>query len=394
MTAWTYRAVRADGRLVRGGLEAASERDAASRLRLQGLAPLALAVQREPAPVRAAALSELAVFFRAIATLSGAGLPLSRALLAAEGMVPARLSPVLRGCRERLAEGESLSSALGASSQHIPPDAIALLRAGERAGRLEATLVQLAEAFEATAIERAQLVQALAYPAVLATGGLISLVVVVFVILPKFAAMLADFGQQLPPATAMLLVAANALKRWWLAIVGVGIVFEGAAASLLAREEYLVRWQEVLLDAPGLGAIRTRRAASRGLRTLAGALASGMSLRSALAVAAEAGNDRAYCRRVRAAAALVEEGTALTAALIRCRAVPGPAAHLLGIGEGSGRLAELARKASDLLAAENQRAMQSFVRLLEPVLIIVLGGGVALVAGALLQAVYGLRPGA
>jgi general secretion pathway protein F len=392
MTTWRYRAARLDGHVIRGIVDAPTRREATGSLLRQGLSPLALEEGGSAHRVRMAPPRDLALLFRGFASLFHAGLPLAKVLAAAEGMSGPRFLPLLRTARERLAEGDPFSIAIGGVASPVPPRTIALLRAGERAGRLGEALEEIASALEAEASLRAQLVQALAYPAMLTIGGLVSIAVVGLVVVPRFAAMLAEFGQALPPATAALLTVTSWVADWWPQGLAVAALLAGVVASLLRRPHLRARCHELLLEAPAIGAIRARLGAARLLRALAGALAAGMPLPGALALAADASGDLAIRQRTLRALALVEQGTPLTTALKRHRVLPEAATHLLGIGEGSGRLAEMARNAGNLLASEAERALQSLVRLIEPGLIIVLGGGVALVAGALLQAVYGLRP--
>ena len=386
-----YRAADAGGHVSGGFVDARGPAEAIRTLGERGLAAIEVAPAPRNGVSRIASTEDLVTCFRSLAALVSAGLPLDKALGTAATLTPGRVGEGLERARGLLSEGSSLADALSGQAIY-PADLIGVLRAGERAGRLTETLVRVADHLERDAEIRARLRAALAYPAVLMAGGAASLLLIILVVIPRFARLLGDVGQQLPPA-ARLLMAASPHVGTWLQIL-ILIAAAGAIALMTAQHHYPLRLRlhGVLLTLPLIGQVRFAVAGARFLRTLGTALEAGNSLRQALPLGREAALDTAIAERVRAASALVDEGRPLSWALAQHRALPLIGMQLLALGESTGQVEALARKAADLLDDQASRTLQQAVKLVEPLLIVLLGGAIAFVAGALLQAVYSLRP--
>ena len=383
MKRFAFEAARADGQVVKGMLAAAHRAAAVDELAARRLFPLVVREAEEPRRARSLPRRDLAIFFRSMATLLRAGVPLDRALSAI------RVSPRLRRpvdvVRRRVREGESLSRAL-AHQGGVPPVALGLVRAGERAG-LEYALEQTAQQLEREADLRAQVRSALAYPTVLLAVGTGAVGLLVVGVLPRFVQLLGDAGSALPKATQLLLAVSGLLRGHWLvATVGVAL-----AAALTYRWTRTVSGLDVLLAFPIVGRIRMGLATARVARTLGTLLRLGSQTLVALSAAAEGAGDRAIARRLGAAAERVRSGSGLCAALEAERALSPEALQLLSAGERSAKVGELLDHAAMLAEADATRTLNTAVRLIEPALILALGGMVAFVALALLQAVYGLR---
>jgi type II secretory pathway component PulF len=377
-----YAAARPDGATVRGELAATHSSAALEEIARRRLLALELTEVRG---ARAAALPrrELAVFFRSLATLTEAGVPLDRALRIAPA--GSRLGGFAAVVRERVQEGASLSAAL-AAQPGVPPLAVGLVRAGEHA-RLDAALADAATQLERDADLRAQVLSALAYPVLLLVAGCGTIAVLVVAILPRFVALLGDAGSAVPPATRALLAVSGFVDRFWI-LLGLGTVMGG-----LALGRWLVRpgGHAALLRLPGLGPLRLGFATARSARALSALLGTGTPALRALETAADAAADYEVAARVRRAGERVRRGGSVAAALSAERAFDPQALELAHAGEASGRLAVLLRHGATLAESRALRSLQGLVRLIEPGLILLLGGLVAFVALALLQAVYGVR---
>jgi type II secretory pathway component PulF len=268
-----------------------------------------------------------------------------------------------------------------------------MLRAGERSGRLGPTLDQVATHLELEAELVSRLRHALAYPALLVTAGLISVIVIGTTVVPKFAELLAETGGTVPPATRLLLASSAILTHYWLSLVVALVLTVALALAGLRRPAGRAHWHRLLLSLPVLGPVRHDLSTVRVTRALSGALAAGMPLLPALDAAGEAADDDEVSIRITRVRERVASGEALASALSSERALSSSALQLVAVGEGSGQLATMLGRAGDLTAQESQRAIATLVGVLEPSLIILLGGFVTFVAAALLQAVYSLRPG-
>lgn len=392
MTAFRYEAARADGGTVRGRLEATSGPAAAAILSARGLYPVRVEAATDALswwPPRPSTRAR-AIVIESLATLVAAGLPLEKALQATEQVATGRLGEVLHRAAERVREGASLGAALGAEPGMFSGVTLGLIRAGERGVGLGAALQQAAAQLEREAESAARVRTALAYPALLAVAGTLSTAVIVLFVVPRFAAILGDLGETLPRATRMLIGVSALVRHYGLLLVAI----VGGGAALIGTE--IVKHREAfhrgLLRLPVIGDLRLGLAAARVSRTLAALLETGTPALQALAIAEEAAGDQEVAARMRRARDRVAEGAGIGSALAATRALTPAVLQLLAVGEQSGRVGAVLRKAADLEESRAERTLRVLVSLLEPALIIAFAGMVAFVAAALLQAVYSVRP--
>jgi type II secretory pathway component PulF len=391
VTAYAFRAARQDGAIVNGAIEADSHGQAAATLANRGL--YAIALTGAPEERRSAASRrDLAIVFRGIAALVSAGVPLERGVAASEPLARGTLRDTLHAAREHLRQGAGFAQALSAGRGVIPPLVLGMVRAGERGSQLGTALEQVAAHLEQEADLVARVRQALTYPLLLAVAGFASIIVITMVVVPRFAAILGDLGQQLPPATRLLLAGSQILSRFWLPLLVIVLAGIWIASQWLRRPAGRQRFEEALLKLPFIGPVRRALATARVMRALGGMLRTGMPLLAALDAAGQAAGDLAIGERLTRARGRVVQGSALTVALEREDALSPSALQLVTVGESSGSVAEMALRAGDLAAQEADRGLRTLVTTIEPALVIAFGGLVAFTAAALLQAVYSLRP--
>ncbi len=275
----------------------------------------------------------------------------------------------------------------------VPGVVLGMIRAGERGSQLARALAQVATHLEQEADLVSRVRQALAYPLVLGVAGTGSLLVIATVVVPRFAELLGELGQDLPLATRLLLGGSRFLSRFWAPLLLLGLAGVGAAIEWIRRPAGRRRLEEGLLAVPVVGRVRQALATARIARALGGMLSAGMPLLPALEAARDAAGDLAVAVRLDRARERVASGAGLTASLEREEALTGSALQVIAVGEASGRLGEMTLRAGDVAAQDAERGLSRLVTLLEPALIVAFGGVVAFVAMALLQAVYSLRPG-
>jgi general secretion pathway protein F len=390
-----YRAARPDGSLERGELRAPTREGAVATLNARGLFPLEVVARPATRSRRTRlAASELALGLRVLANLLEAGLPMSRSLVAFDDLAPPGWRPGLDQIRSSVREGQTLAAALRHSDLEIPPLVIGIIQAGEAGSGVAAAVRSAAELTEHSAAIRAAIRAALTYPAILTCAGAASLVLLVGVVLPRFALILADLGQALPPTTRFVLASAAfaraAVVPAAVAITGILLWWRSWTTSSAGR----TRWHAWLLAMPGLGTVRRAASTARACSATAALLQSGVPIAGALQHAAAAAGDAAIQGRLLAAREQVMAGQRISRALENVGALTLTATRLIRAGEETGRLAELLEHAARIERERAQDLTRSTVRILEPALILLFGALVALVAAALLQAVYSVRPGA
>jgi len=391
-SAYRYRALRADGGVEVGTLAAAGRDAASAALAGRGLWPVSIEASHPVLPARPIPWADLALGLRLLANLLRAGLPLDRALASLADSAPQSWRPRLPRVRERVAQGQSLAGALDEKETGIPPLMVALVRAGEAAGGATGAVERAASVAESIAATRAAIRQALVYPAILLAAGLASLGFLTAVVLPRFAAILAELGQSPPATTRLVLRASEIAGAGALPLLFSAMVALVAWRVWISREEGRRRWHALLLQVPLIGRIRRSLAGARAAGAIGALLETGVSLPRALEHGAAAGGDEAIAHALRRARESIVSGESAPRALERERALTPTALRLARVGDETGRLGPMLAEAGRLEHADAERLVRAAVQLIEPAFILAFGGLVALVAAALLQALYGVRP--
>jgi general secretion pathway protein F len=390
---WSYRALKRDGTVADGTLDAASREEAVAALARQEMIAIDVHLAEAARDRRARlAAADLSLGLRLLAELLETGLPITRALQTLAELAPAGWRDVLPHLSRSVKEGKSLGAALRDAPADIPPLVVGMVLAGETAGDVAGAVRRAADVTESQAETRAAVRAALAYPLVLALAGAGTIALMIGVVIPRFAVILADLGQALPPTTRAVLAAADATRAALLPAGVAAALIVVALRGWMSGSEGRRRVHAGLLGVPIVGSVRRGGATARATFTLASLLDTGVPLRHAIPFAAHASGDGEMEHRVRLAGGLVESGSTLAAAFTSVGALTPLAIKLVSAGEQSGRLAPMLRHAAKLEQQRADRLVRGAVRLLEPSLILLFAGIVALVAAALLQAVYAVRP--
>lgn len=400
--AFRYRASDAAGTLVDGVVRAAT-RDAALReLRQRQLwpvqvEPIAAAGGATPSLLRtpfggAARRRAVADWVRTVATLLAAGAPMDRALRVARAQVsqPAFVGvadTVLRDVRG----GASLAGALRAHPAWFGALHVGVAEAGEAAGALDRSLDTLAGFLDEEVALRAQLSSALLYPALMGIVASAGILVLLFVVVPRFATLLAELGGTLPLATRLLVGAGDAVRGWWwlMLVAGVGVVV--VVRAWLATPGARAQWAAVRMRLPVLGGLERTLATARFTRALGMLLDAGVPVIGALRLARGSVANDALSDALRGAAERVARGERLGAA--HDGILTPLAVQLLAVGEEGAQVGALALRAAERHDEEARRALRTLASLLEPALIVVFGALVGFVALAMLQAIYAVNAG-
>jgi general secretion pathway protein F len=390
---YAFRAVRPDGRLELGVIEAASREAAIALIGSRGVYPIEVSrsSKRAAASTRARSV-DIALGLRALATLLEAGLPISRALAVLEGLVPTCWTAALPLIRNRIEQGDSLAAALRTSSLPMPPHVLGIIEAGEAGGGVAPAVVTAAQLVEARAATTAALWNALSYPIMLAVTGTASIALLAGIVLPRFAELMADSGQALPIMTRLMLGLNGVVHA---AVLPALLC---TAASLVAwrawttRPEGRTKWHTLLLAAPALGPIRRSAATASACATLAALLYSGVQLAAALPFAARAAGDAAMEAALLRARTRIVAGESFSSALQAENALTVTSIRFARIGEETGGLSQMLQHAAQIESGHALQRLKRMIRLLEPALILAFGAIVMAVSAALLQAVYGVRP--
>jgi general secretion pathway protein F len=399
-----YRAADPQGKIVEGTIEAAEAALVVSRLHDRGLIPIRVGAATQ-AGTRAARLSlpslpkltrkpgsgQLLTLTQSLAVLLGGGLPLDRSLatlseLAEHPEVKRIVSDVLHAVQG----GKSFAEALG-EHRFFPPLYVNMVRAGELGGFLEVALQRLTEYLERGQALRDDVKQALTYP-VLLTGAMgVSMLILLTYVLPKFSALFTDMGRAVPLSARVVLGLSDALRVYWW--VGVLVIGSGVAAF-----RYSVRtprgrysWDQWKLRLVGVGQLLRKMEVASLARTLGTLLKSGVPMLQALGIVKEIAGNLVIARAVGEVEVGAREGAGVADPLARSGVFPQLAVQMISVGEETGRLDEMLIKIADHYDREVRVQIQQFTRLLEPVLIVVMGLGVGFVVISMLSAIFSVN---
>lgn len=396
MPAFRYSAVDINGKRKTGVIEADSLRLARTQLRDQGLLPDQVSAVEErtstpetahrPTPRRRPIKSsELAILTQQLSTLLAAGLTIEQALSALIEQAPKEaLREVLAGVRSGVNEGEPLAQAMARYGEVFDPLYRALVGAGELSGELPSVVGRLAEYCENSESLRQKTLLALLYPAIvtlvaiLVIGGLVAYVV------PQVVEVFQQSKQALPLLTQLLIAVSGFLRTyWWLLLASVL-----AAATLfraaLRAPPFALKVHRALLRLPGIGYLVRGVDTVRLAHTLSILIGSGVPMMAALKAGCGVISNRCLRQTLEEASLRVREGVSLSQALGKARLFPPILIHLIASGEASGQLGPMLQRAAQQQEREIQNRIALLTGMLEPLLIVIMGGIVMLIVLAIL----------
>lgn len=391
-TRFAFSALRVDGTQSDGEITAPTATDAYERLTANQLLPLRIASVPQSTDRRRLPASELALGLRILADVLDSGIPMQRALSLFGELAPTAWQAALPEIREAIREGRSLSGALADCGLDLPDLILGMIRAGESGHGLATAIRRASEQAESSARVRAAMRSALAYPAFVATAGALTLAVMVGVVIPRFAIILSDLGQQLPMSTRLVLDIAAMARVAALPVLVLCALAGAHVARTRRTADGAVAIDALLLRLPLIGEVRRAAATSRVAATLGALLDSGIAFQPALRLAAAAGGDASIARELQRSGEDIRSGESIASALRRYPALTPAALRLIDAGERTGRLVPLLDHAARMEQDRATRTIEAGVRFLEPTLILLFALVVGIVAIALLQAVYAVRP--
>jgi general secretion pathway protein F len=390
---FAFDAVAHDGSVDHGTIAADSLLDARDAIASRGLLVLSIKSRGQGRSRRAPiSAGDLALGLRVLGDLLESGLSAGRALHAFEELAPHGWRDALPHIRQSVREGRTLAAALASAPVDIPGLVVGIAQAGEAGAGVGPAIRRAADLTEATAEMRAAVRSALAYPLVVAVAGVSAITILVTVVLPRFARILGDIGQTLPASTRIVLRGAEIGRASAVPVLLIGGAAIGAWRAWVRTDAGRVKWHRFLLRVPALGSIRHGAATARMAYSLSALLESGVPIASAIDLAARATSNAELEARLGRARRGIASGQSLSHALSANAAATPTAIRLIRAGEESGRLPAMLGHAARIEQQRVDHVVRAAVRMLEPALLLLFAGMVALVAAALLQAIYSVRP--
>ncbi|MEA3390996.1 type II secretion system inner membrane protein GspF [Sphingobium sp. CCH11-B1] len=288
-------------------------------------------------------------------------------------------------------EGRRLADALGAEPRSFPPLYRAMISAGESSGSLPTIMERLADLMERQAVIRSKVLTAIAYPSVLAAFAVCVVAALMIFVVPKVVEQFDTVGQQLPLLTRMVMgLSAFLAAYWWVLLILIalsGLLFWRA----LRNEAFRYRFDATLLALPLLGRLIRDLHAARMARTLSTMVASRLPLMEGLSLTANTVHNRVLRKASDDIVEAIRGGGSLSAALRRAGVFPPLLVYLAASGESAGRLDTMLERAADYLEREFDSFTSAALAMLEPVIIILMGGIVAVIILSILLPILQLQ---
>lgn len=412
MRAFHYSAMQGSGGVVKGTIEAEDRRAALRLLAGRGLFPSSLTPIAETGEhhptgtVRATPpisgfrfgtgirRKEVTAFSREMSALLGAGIPIPQAI---EAIASEEANPEMKAVVEQMAAdvktGISLSAAMANHPRLFGSLYTSMVRVGEEAGALPQVMRDLAELLEHDDEIRGEVVSAIAYPLFVLGFGIVTVVVLLTVVLPKLFAMLEEMLDVLPLPTLILLRVSGFFSEYWpwLLLTVTGAVF-GLRWHLKSVEGAL-QWDRFTLRVPVMGGLVRSAALSRFARTLGILVKSGVSLLPALKIVQTTVGNLVIGGQIAQVSEETRGGDSLAAPLRKLGIFPRSAVQMIAAGEESGQLADMLIKVAQIEERHLRARTRTLISLLAPILILIVGGVVGFMVIAILLPIFRMSRG-
>jgi general secretion pathway protein F len=395
MPEFSYKAAKRDGTLTEGVLDAASEAAAQSRLRSQGLVVIAVHSASETQAVsggRAFGKNQVLSFTSELAVLLRAGLPIDRALKVLIDMAPnGTTGQVYQDILAMVKGGKGFSAALAQKPELFDDFYVSMIRSGEASGNLAGILARLTQQLENAKQVRSSVVSALIYPAILAVVSIVSVLVMLGFVVPQFEMLFADMGDALPVVTELVIAGGEAIKSngIYLIIIG-GLAVYGIKRWLKTPKGKAV-FDARLLRLPVFGAVVYKYEVARFARTLGTLLESGVSVLHAINIATETVSNKVVRASLETLAPAVKGGGRVSQALTDSGDFSPMMVQMVRVGEESGQLGEMLLELARVYDDEVSAGVKRSLTLLEPVLILGMGGMIGFIIVAILMGILSVN---
>jgi type IV pilus assembly protein PilC len=332
-----------------------------------------------------------AIFCRQLATLIEIGIPMLKALqMLAARTSNRRLAKAIQDAARGVEEGEPIHQALGRNVRVFSPMVINIIRIGETGGILEDSLVRLAEIMEARAAIKRKVISAMMYPAVALFVAVLVVTVIMVKAIPVFAEVYKTSNAELPTITQLIIALSNFMQSaWWILLILVVLAVWGIRmASHTPGGARIISW--LALKVPVFRGISRKLAVARSCKTISGLITAGIPLVDALRISADTNENVIVADALHDVHAHVERGERMATPLAHSGVFPALVVDMISIGEETGTLDRMLNKISEIYDAEVDATMNGLSSILEPVLIVFLGGIVMFIALAVLLPYFNL----
>ncbi len=396
MPVYDYRAKDHEGNTLIGAVEAPTENVATDVLKEKELIILQL-TERKKSTLMQISLPflnrvkarDVVVFSRQLAVMISATVPIVQALRVLTRQTEnTTFKIIISEIADEVDGGAKLSAALARYPQVFSDFFVHMIRSGETTGKLDETLNYLADQQEKGYDLQSKIKGALIYPAFILGGIVIVGVLMMVFVIPKLTEVLIQSGAKLPVTTKILIAVSGFLAtKWWLLVL-IAVVGYIAFRIYVRTDAGRYRIDNLKLTAPVMKGITRRIYITRFARSLSTLLASGIPLTRSLEIVADVVGNRVYHELTLKTIKEIEDGNSITSVFSQSRLVPVMLTQMMSVGEQTGRLDQILGKLADFYGREVENSVKNITTLLEPLILMLLGVGVAGLVSAILLPIY------
>ncbi len=396
MSKYSYQAKNTMGQMVQGEIEANSQQEAIIRLRAQQLLPTRVGLSKGKAKVgqggfMAATVKgkDLQIFTRQFATLINAGIPVVDSLkILSEGLRPGLLKEASAQVKSSIESGRSLADSMAGVPGVFDRLYVNMIQAGEEAGIMDGILLRLASYMEKSEKLKSQVKGALVYPVVIIAVSILVISGILVFILPKFMEFFASSGKEPPWLTMMVVALSQSMIKQWYWYIGAAVGGPFLFKQWIATPDGKDTFDRFIMGAPVIGEVVQKSAIARLTRTLSTLLASGVGLIEAIDISAKTAGNIVIEQALLRSKESVTSGRTFASPLLKEKAFPEMVVQMISIGEQSGTLDVMLGKIADFYEDEVETAVKAMTSLMEPLLMVFLGGVIAILVVAMYLPIF------
>lgn len=337
-------------------------------------------------------IKDLLIFTQEFSTLLSSGLPIDRSLSILESLTEnRRLKEAAGDILQKVRGGSSLAEALGSHPRIFPKLYVNMVKAGEAGGFLETIFSRLVHYLQSAKEIRETLVSVMIYPLILTFVSGVSIVILVTFVVPRFARIFSDMGQAIPIPTQIVLGISHFVRDYWWAGLGFILLIYFGLKAYTRDTERRLNWDRFKLNWVIMGDLIKKIEVARFARTLGTLLQSGVSILPALNLVKEISQNEAVARAIGMVHDRLREGKGISKSLEETRVFPPLAIQMIGVGEETGRLDEMLIRVAETYEENVKNALKRFVSLLEPAVILLMGGVVGFIVISMLLAIFSIN---
>ena len=396
---YNFKARDWNGKLVKGVLDLHDKSEALESIKNNGLVPLSIVEVKETLPKEMykyfftkIGIKQITTFTRQLSTMMTSGLSLTDSLSLLKNQMDKKtlMSEVLEYTLNNVRGGKSLADGLRKYKKYFGEAYVASVEAGEEAGVLEEVMSKLADNLEKQSEFQGKVKGAMIYPIIVIIGMIAVVIIMMIFVIPKLLGLFSDFGAELPASTKALMVMSGFFTKYWFILLF--LIIGGILTLKIGgkNEAFRLKLDTLKFKIPIMGELTKKSLLADTIRTLSMLLSAGIPLVEALRIVSNVAGNSLYLNAYLHIAERVQKGFSIANSFEETGNFPVIVNQMVATGEATGKLDEILMRVSDYFSTEAEQSVKSLTSAIEPIIMIMLGLGVAFLVVAVMMPIYNL----